>query len=446
MDWKKGPDCIKGKKIGILGLGVSGKVALEFCLQYGADVTVVNQGAPSTWNITVKGQYKSFSQKDPRASECLGEQDLVLLSPGIPRNIKVLEQAFAKKVPVWNEIELASRFCKIPIIAITGTNGKTTTVSFLAHALEASGKKYFLGGNIGTPFLEWAKTCEEVDYIILELSSFQCESLDKFHPQVAAILNLGFNHGERYGGLHDYGEAKALIHQKQTGGDLLLLGEIGDLNQFPWHPGVELINLPEVGLVEELRKDLNLDHFTLAGHHNKKNLWFIYQIFKKYKIPFIGLQKSLETFGGVAHRLERISNKWGLSIFNDAKSTNWQATLSALVSLREEEGPKWLIVGGQRRGQNDLPTQQEMENLKGEVDHFLLIGEAAGDLYSFLGNERASACGDLEKAMREVAHHMISGTLIFSPAFPSFDQFKNYVERGVLFKDLVSRGRAFFGH
>lgn len=207
------------KKIVVFGPGVSGKAAAKFLANSKAqEVLIVGGGDPKNWGLEerfYRAPFRVLSQDDPKCSDELATSDLIILSPGIPREHAVLKEALKSGVDLWCEIELAYRLFNKPIIGVTGTNGKTTTVSLLGDLFKAYGLNTFIGGNIGIPFIE-AIDSNEYDLAVLELSSFQLESLDKFHANLAAILNVFPNHGERYDDHEDYRLAKWNIMANQV--------------------------------------------------------------------------------------------------------------------------------------------------------------------------------------------------------------------------------------
>ncbi len=433
---------IKGKKVAIFGLGISGKSALRYAFQQGAKLTVVNQGQVEKWPQDLKSLYSQIdclSQEEEQVAQCLAGQDLILLSPGIPREHHLLREALQNQVPIWSEIELAYRHFTKPIVAVTGTNGKTTTATMLAKALEFAGHKVFLGGNIGKPFLDYFLDNIQVDVAVLELSSFQLESLSLFRPRVALILNLDENHGERYSSMDGYALAKAQIASNMQSGDTLILGRVEKLNDFSWPEGLSVIHFPHSSDVDTLLKELfPMQDFQLPGAHNRGNLWFVYRALKALGKGFEGLPHLVREFRGVPHRLERLltpSSRPSLKVFNDAKSTNWEATLTAVRAISEEGQKVWLICGGQRRGKHDYPSFDQIQQLRDSVEKILAIGESASLIAEVFPNTEKYT--NLEEAWKRIVLQLKSGIVLFSPAFPSFDQYQNYIERGEHFKGLA---------
>jgi len=438
---------LSGKKVAVYGLGVSGLGAIEFLanLKNIEEVTVVNRGAPSSWAPLPKleSEIKKFDESDPEVSNQLEKVDLVILSPGIPREAAPLKKALLKGIPVWNEIELASHFFNGPVIAITGTNGKTTSVSFLDKILRELGLKVFTGGNIGTPFLKGLSSGDDFDVVLLEMSSFQCESLSSFRPDIASILNIFPNHGERYSSVENYRLAKWKMINRQSEEDSLFIGE--GVGVAPPDFKGKLIDL------QESWESLFLEDFKdfegpLVGVHNRKNISFCWQILKAFNERFLKVPKaslvdtfktSMKSFAGVEHRCEFVGQWQNYRVYNDAKSTNWQATLMAINAVKELGLPITLVIGGSLRGNNDLPPAEVFEVVKNL--RVFTIGEAGTFFrekkleFNFIENLQNL------KVKLEASASTEDRVLLLSPAFPSFDQFQNYAERGRVFKSLFNR-------
>lgn len=436
---------LTGKSLAVYGLGVTGLATLEYLkTQSLKDLLVLSRGEPKDWEI----QSKDFSfpltlksESDESLREELSQKDLILLSPGIPKTVPVLAKA-VDKVPIWNEVELAFRFFKKPILAVTGTNGKTTTVTFLGECLRALGLRPFIGGNIGIPFVDSLKEREAYDCAVLELSSFQCELLDEFHAPVNCILNLFANHGERYENTDEYRRAKWELVRKATPEDLLFIGN--GVGESPFDFNGELTDLSSLK-GSELSNLFDLSQLKVVGAHNRINLTFAYYMVKSFvekKFPELNnsklndtFQSTLNAFSGVEHRVEGLGKRNGFWIFNDAKSTNWEATLTAIRAVREKELPIALVLGGQLRGNNDLPPKEFLEIIEKDECSVFTIGEA-GKLLD--GDYPFMFCDTLEMALKEIKSNFTKDCcLLFSPAFPSFDQFKNYADRGRVFKKLI---------
>jgi len=437
---------LNDKNIVIFGLGVSGMGALRFLADKGAVLSAVNQGNPTSWkeHEEVKSSYASvhcFAQDHEGVGELFQAADLIVLSPGIPREHELLKGV---KAPIWSEIELAFQFNKAPIIAVTGTNGKTTTVSFLDHLFKSIGKKVFTGGNIGVAFCDHIRSGEEVDYVLLELSSFQLESTFSFKPEVSVLLNIFPNHGERYTNNADYSKAKFNItNQMDASGSLIFDSGNTEIKQWAENfVGKKTpidTTVPE-RIIEHLESMFSLENYKLPGVHNKINLDFCLEVLNSLNLlegNKDSLQKGIDSFAGVAHRIEYVPSKEEFEIYNDAKSTNWDASLTAIESMKEIKRDLVLILGGKLRGQNDLPPERAREVFSKNVKKVLLIGEA-GDLLEESLSDWLPCFnkGTLEEAVKELREESFAGVLLLSPGFPSFDQFSNYVKRGEAFKSL----------
>lgn len=437
---------LKDARIGVFGLGVTGKAACKLAKAGGAKLIVVNQTKED-----VPGCDVFLTQDDERAGLALAECDVILLSPGIPRNHSVLTLAHENSTPIWNEIELAFRILRKPLgaskwLAITGTNGKTTTVTLVGEMLKADGRGVFVGGNIGTPLSELAlqiinKEISPEKYpatIVLELSSFQLESLVEFRPHGAAILNISASHGERYDRIRDYAEAKGHIVDQLGAGDIFL-----SLKDDVWTEKVvragswlwERVDPNQLSFDEVETND-----YRPFGRHNLVNLAFAIRLAKVAGASIEAIQNVVNTFTGVPFRLERVFENDEKLVLNDSKSTNWASTLAAINSVRADE--RWgkkqitLLVGGKCRGHNDLPEDEIIEKLDhfGVAIHF--FGEFAqkykAELQAVFPQAKFMArFSDLVKSWDG------SGVLLFSPAFPSFDEFKSYSDRGEQFSRLV---------
>lgn len=446
---------LKNKRIAVFGMGVSGLSALRMLHALGARTIAINSGEILTWAkkpgvLDFTELNNCYSENDPHLKEVFSDIELVILSPGIPRDHELLIPIHKRGIPVWGELELAYRYLESenllkPIIGITGTNGKTTTTTFLGEMIEADHKKVFVGGNIGVPFCDYAfdvySKKEQADFILLELSSFQLESIDHFHVNIAMILNLYQNHGERYSSIEDYGQSKFAITNRFTRDDLLIYPEDFSLVA-QWAKSQK----GKKKTVNTQRPSVELDllKFKLPGIHNKVNLNFILLAAEAIGLRKSSIQKSIDTFGGVHHRIEFVDKIMGLPHFvayNDAKSTNWDATITAVKAMEGMKGNLYLVIGGKKRGHGDsiLPY---LDFLKPRVHSFYLIGEMGEEIEAEIkGLVSYKKTETLEKTVEDLreAHKNEQAILLFSPGFPSFDQFKNYVHRGEHFVELLQK-------
>lgn len=435
-------------------MGVSGLSALRFVKELGGEILAINGGEVSAWAkspgvLNFTAIENCFSENDPALPAKLNNIDIVILSPGIPRDHKLLKPLIEKNIPVWGEIELAYRYLEAnnflrPIIGITGTNGKTTTTTFLGEMIESDLKKVFVGGNIGVPFCDYAydvlKTNNHTDFILLELSSFQLESIDHFHVNYAIILNLYQNHGERYATIEEYGRSKFFITNRFTDSDVLVYPEDFEIVK-NW--AVKQKGLKIAVNTKKPQVSFDTKEFKLPGIHNLVNLSFIVKIAEQIKLTPKAIQECINSFGGVHHRIEYVANVLGLPKFrayNDAKSTNWDATITAVKAMEDFKLPIHLIIGGKKRGHGDsiLP---HLDFLKSHVHKFYLIGEMASEIEEEIKGvveyKKTDTLEETVKILREKFNES-EGILLFSPGFPSFDQFQNYAQRGEHFVKLLT--------
>jgi len=439
---------LKNKKVVVFGLGVSGLSALKLLNRLGAITFAVNSGNVESWakspgvlDYTVLKN--CFADNSEAAKEMMATADIIILSPGIPRDHFVLTSANQKNIPIWGEIELGYKVIEHfnalkPIIAITGTNGKTTTTTFLGEILEDQGLRPFVGGNIGVPFcdmaLEVINQTANYDYIVLELSSFQLESTFDFHPHISMILNVFQNHGERYTEILDYARAKFNITKKMTAADYLIYPTDYPIIE-SW---AKTLKCQTIGFdTRNFSIDFDLSKFKLPGQHNKVNLNFLIKVMEILKLDRNKFQMSIDRFNGVHHRIEYVPNQLGFTAYNDAKSTNWDATLTAIAAMEDKSKDLYLILGGKKRGHGDsiLPY---IEAIKARVKRIYLIGEMALEIEAEIKNIiEYKKLETLEKTIQDVKAENFQGILLFSPAFPSFDQFSNYAERGKTFVNLL---------
>ncbi len=424
-------------------MGKSGVAAVRLLVKLGIEVHAVNEGEVEAWRAKDGlGELLTIERCHAQAgaASLFADCDLIVLSPGIPTTHEVLASALARGVTLVSEIELAWWFTdRVPTVAITGTNGKTTTTTMIAAALEARGRRVFCGGNIGVPYCDMALrmlTGEDFDYAVIEVSSFQLETIHRFHPRIALILNLTPNHTERYKGLNDYGDAKWRLVGNLTAGDHVVMGEeTGALLARPLPAGVTRHVFRKQALPADF--DFNFTRGRLVGAHNQANYYAAWRTLELLgEADRASFQQFIDTFAGVAHRLEFVGEWRGLKVYNDAKSTNAEATRTALEAFPVGE-PLHLAVGGKLRNAGDrlLP---DLRPYRTRLSTVFTIGETAQRLLSELQDELPTQlAGDVATMLRMARTQGLTGNLVFSPAHPSFDQFKNYVDRGETFKRLA---------
>jgi UDP-N-acetylmuramoylalanine--D-glutamate ligase len=433
---------LSDKKVAVYGMGKSGISALRLLSREGAKVFAISKGDPSSWYPNILNfisRENCYSESDPQASKIFSECDLIILSPGIPPTNDCLKGALGK-IPIWSEIELGFHFSKVPVIALTGTNGKTTTVSLLGELLTSAGFEVFVGGNIGIPYCDISFHDKKYDFAVLEISSFQLEQIESFKPRVAVILNITQNHGERYESFHDYRVAKENIARNLTQEDSFIVPSSDQLLvKYAKSLPSKVVEVDQKNL-KEMEAFWDLSSFQLIGSHNLLNLYFCFKILKVLGISPADAKLGMENFKGVDFRLQKEDTNLPFAVFNDAKSTNYDATLTAIKSLGEKKLPIYLILGGQKRGSGDSLIPHIPE-LKKTVKKIFLIGQTTEMLANEIKNQiPLENALTLEKAIDLVKGDKdFKGILLFSPGFPSFDQFENYVARGRAFSTLIRR-------
>ncbi len=436
-----------GKQIIVFGVGRSGLSAIRLLLSKSLDnFFVISRGEVRSWSgiqeiLELVCEKNCFSDEYSNIENIILKSDLIVLSPGVPLDNKLLEFAKLNNVEIISEIELGFIYARKPIIAVTGTNGKTTTVTMIGEILKNSGHRPFIGGNIGVPFCEYGLSPNDYDCIVLELSSFQLETIKNFRANYSMILNIFPNHGERYSDISVYAKAKLNIAQNMSSGDLLLIPSNlpykNLLNNTSFD--IEEIDFNNLTFIRsEIEKDYTLDKFQLVGKHNITNLFVAIKLSKfLFNDLDTGIQQTIDRFQGVLYRLQKIKSNLNFEVLNDAKSTNWNATITALSSLEKKTGTTFLIVGGQKRGNNDSIIPY-LSIIQESVDKILLIGDTAKFLASELdGHIEYEIVYNIKNAIELAAKKNDYGRLIFSPAFPSYDQFENYVKRGESFTSLI---------
>lgn len=450
------------KKALVLGAGLSGFAATKLLIQNNVSVDLVSQGNPSSWKIpqSFSADYKSWiSEKkvgvyddlDPAVEALLrdNEVDLLVKSPGVSFTHPIVQKSQEKRIKIIGEIELGfwqKRQDKdeAPIVAITGSNGKSTTTKILGDVLTYLGKKPFVGGNIGLPFCEYftEKENHECDMILLELSSFQLETIEKFHPQMALITNLTETHGERYNSYQEYLEAKFHIVQNMNENDHVIYFPQPELRPLK-ERSVSICH--ELNFNEEKKKRQNCVDFSLfplPGEHNLKNLVMVLKVCELLELDLSDFNSFISYLEGLPLRCEKIStNDPHFHIYNDGKSTNWESTKVAINSLSTnwEHEETFLILGGQLRGEQKLIEEEYFSVLK-KMSKIYLFGETAPHLAKILENKFSIVVIEtLEKVLKQIKKDHKRGNILFSPAFPSFDQFNNYAERGFYFTEISKK-------
>jgi len=447
------PINVTGKIISVLGAGRSGITIAQLLAQNGADV-LLSDSRQITFTAPQKQKLHSLNIKTEfgEHSKSILQSDLVVISPGIPATAPIVQQIEAAEIPIVSEIEAAYWFMPdAGLIAVTGSNGKTTTTTLIYEIFKDSQYDAYCGGNIGIPFSslipQAVKDAEKPKVFILEMSSFQLERIIHFHPDVAIILNVTDDHMDRYDhNINLYLRAKLNISLNQTENDLFVYfsDDILLSNNLPLLPQKRAFGLDDnpgmqfkTDLVSILTKNgqeyLNRKNIKLLGEHNLLNILATLNVTQHYNISKDHIIKVLTNFSGIEHRLEYVRTIRGVDYYNDSKATNVESVKYALKSF---DRPVIIILGGRDK---DSDFSLLLPFLKEHVKHVLLIGEAASKIEPVIRNIIEYSYADsMENAINDATHIAQAGDVVLlAPACASFDMFENYEHRGRVFKEIV---------
>jgi UDP-N-acetylmuramoylalanine--D-glutamate ligase len=438
---------LSNKHVMVVGLGVSGLAAARFLAARGAKLVMTDRRLDIERGKLPPGAVKLGTED----SSWVNDIDLVVTSPGVPRDSILLRAATERKIPVIGEIELASRFLDAPIAAITGTNGKSTVVVLLGEILKASGRRTFVGGNLGTPLIDAVDG--KWDVAVVEVSSFQLEWIEKFCPKTGVHLNLSDDHFDRYKDLQDYGNAKARLFENQDASDYAILNRDdpnvwklaqrvrsrvigfgharGDSGASIWFD--ERANALVFDFDDATRGRISLKGFRLRGRHNISNAMAASAAALALGVKAEQIERAFASFRGLPHRIEVVHERAGVTYIDDSKGTNVGAVVEAIDALA---APIILIAGGLDKGGDYAPLRRPLEE---KVKLAIFNGAARDKMAAALdGATRIETVATLKEAVEHAARAARPGdTVLLSPACSSFDQFKDYAERGNVFKELV---------
>jgi len=441
----------EGKRVLVVGLARTGEVVSLFAAGYGASVTATdirseNELAASAEKLRARGVRLELGGHPP---EILAGQDLVVVSPGVPVNSPLLVAARSAAIPVWSEIELAWRFLRGKLVAITGSNGKTTTTSLTGHILKTAGIETLVGGNIGTPLLAFAESTTDSTVTVAEISSFQLENIEAFRPEIGVLLNLTPDHLDRHASFEEYAAAKMQLFKNQLDRDCAVLNaddpevtkRMPSGQQVFWFSRQKRVAtgafLRDGQII--FRRDgdeiplARQQDIRLRGDHNVENVLAAAAVSYLAGADPASIANGIKSFPGVEHRLEFVAEIGGVEFFNDSKATNVDAALKAIEAF---PGPLIVILGGKDKG---APYTPLIEPLRRRARTTMLIGAAAEKIASEFGDAVPYIhAGTLDRALHLAVSAAQSGdTILLAPACASFDQFENYEQRGRLFKEIV---------
>jgi UDP-N-acetylmuramoylalanine--D-glutamate ligase len=449
---------LAGKRVTVLGLARSGVAAARLLQAKRAHVTVADakEEAALAEALSHLDRHRIAVKLGGGYESAVNGAELIVVSPGVPSDLPAVSEARRRGIKVVGELELASWFLSQPIVAITGTNGKSTTTTLVGRILAQSGKRPFVGGNLGTPLshavLGSARSdAGSYDHVVAEVSSFQLETIDRFHPRVAALLNITTDHLDRYPSLEGYIAAKARIFMNQSTADYAVLNadddhvrKLGDRVAKTFQARTFWFTTRQSGLpsgldgayVEGDRVVVRLaghtqvvcgrDEIRVLGTHNLSNSLAATMIGVLCDCPLHAIRETLQTFPGLEHALEFVRERGGVRFVNDSKGTNVDATLKALESF---SAPIVLIAGGRDKGGDFIRLR---DSVCRHARHVILIGEAAPRIAEALSGFRdISKAASFKEAVEVAARRAAPGDVVLlSPACASFDWYRNYGERG----------------
>jgi UDP-N-acetylmuramoylalanine--D-glutamate ligase len=456
----------KGKKVLIVGFGVSGVAVARYMTKQGAKVTVTDgkQKTDLAESFAACAELKGIEYElGKHNNKTFHTAELIVVSPGVPLNIKPLEEAREKNIPITSEIELAAQALKEPLIAITGTNGKTTTTALIGEMFKADGKTAYVGGNIGKPLLDYVTDGLKADVVIAELSSFQLDLTEKLVPAAAVFTNIEEDHLDRYPDFEAYRASKHRLLRLCDRNSFVVLNrdnanvarfaddKIGRVMWFtkddPMLTGGEFAEefsgayyVPSkkqmVAKITGKEEIYDLSGFRLFGEHNRENLMAAVCAARAMGVSPKAIQTVIGTFRGVAHRLEFIRKKDGVFFFNDSKGTNVMSVQRSLAAF--SQNPIILIAGGKDKESDFVPLG---DLVKRKCKILILLGEAKEKINRAIGDHAETyLVGTFEEAVLLAYQKSRSGDIILlSPGCASYDMFRNYEERGDYFKKLVQQ-------
>ncbi len=444
---------LKGKKVLVVGMARTGIATAKLLREKGSLVTTTEAKPEEEMGEAVqelKGMDLS-TEWGGHQTETFLKQDLIVVSPGVDLNIDPIQKAIRHGVRVISEIELAYHFIRVPILAITGTNGKTTTTLLLGEMLKEDGRRVGVGGNVGEPLILFADGRSRWEVLVAEISSFQLEAIEDFRPRISVLLNITEDHLDRYSSYSDYIQAKARIFANQNSGDLAVLNRDDPIvMQFGEKVKAKKVMFSTREKLEEgafsngqtislrlggKREEYSLAKTPLKGIHNVENMMAALTAARIFGCSRRAVQNVLDRFKGLEHRLEFVREIGGVRFYNDSKGTNVGSVVKSLQSFSE---PVILIAGGKDKNGDLTPLKELVEK---QVKHLILVGEAKERMNHELGGLTDTVMATSMEEAVSLARQRAKGgeVVLLSPACSSFDMFKDYKERGRVFKEAVRR-------
>jgi len=448
---------VEKKRVLLVGMARSGIAAAELLLNHGAIPILYDAKKAESFGdelASLRGTACEFHLgEDPFL--LMENADLVVISPGIPIDAPIAKAARENGIPLIGELELGYALSQGELLAVSGTNGKTTTVTLLGKMFENAGRVTYVAGNIGYPLSAAALNSKKGDVIVAEVSSFQLESIKTFHPCVAALLNITEDHLNRHGTMEQYIRMKQRIFENQTEDDIAVLN-MDDPVLFKMADKIKArvaffsrTREVENGACVENGKIIwrwdgvvkpicDADQILIPGPHNLENALAATAMASARGVPPAVIRHTLQSFTGVEHRIEKVRVLEGITYINDSKGTNVDSTIKAVQSMK---APTVLILGGYDKHTDFMPLCREML-ASGMIRHTVVMGETARQITQTLeeaGYQNITQAFSLEDAVQKARNLAVSGgNVLLSPACASFDMFQDYEERGRIFKQIVN--------
>ncbi len=460
---------LANKMIVVVGLGRTGLATARFLHQHGARVLVSDTAGEKELGdaVDIVRELGVRMELGPHRAVSFQNADFIVVSPGVSHTIEPIMQARDHGIPVIGEVELASRFIKEPIIAVTGTNGKTTTTELLGRMLRDSGLKVFVGGNIGNPLIEYVTKGKPAQMVVAEISSFQLDTTSAFRPRVCVLLNITTDHLDRYPNFEAYADSKMRIFKNQRAQDVAVLNGADALvraktkqikSQRLFFPSIKaneqgailngkkiILNLNKLKKIYPEIRDpqsairnqgsLDISKIHLQGRHNFENAAAASLAALAAGAELESIQNTLDQFKGLAHRLEHVATIKAVQYFNDTKATNVDGVAKALACFSK---PVLLIMGGRDKG-SDFTALEGL--VRKHVKDLIVMGEAAEPIRSALGQLKpTNIATSMEDAVSKAYQNADpEDVVLLSPGCASFDWYSNYAERGDDFRAAVEK-------
>ena len=443
------------KKVLVVGLGKSGLSAARYLSKEGAIVTVsdLKEEAELDRALLYEALQLGIDLETGRhRQETFLNADMIIVSPGVPLDIGPLRAASEAGIPILGEMELAVRLMHTPLLAVTGTNGKSTATALLGSILKSAGLKVFVGGNIGPPLMDYVAGSWRADYAVVEVSSFQLDTMENFSPMIALLLNISPDHLDRYPDYDTYVQSKLKIFRNQGPGQYAILNDDDAvLSRFEPPGGVTILRYGrdkkpnrhafieerflKAHLPGEKEASFGMERFKLPGRHNQENLMGVVLMGLALGIEPKVIQRTLEQFQGLPNRLEHVGTIGGVGFYNDSKATNVDAAVRSVTTF---DRPILLIAGGRHKGADYSPLVRAS---KGRVRKAIFLGEAKHLLAeSFDGVIPFTLAEDLRDALSQAfSYAEPDDVVLLAPACSSFDMFIDYAHRGRVFREEVER-------